>query len=362
MVGEAPTSVVGVGRLTMSEGRHAVQVSGPVEESLEVDLSAGFFDRWFKKPAWILNPKGEAVLDEMTVYYAERPRPAVHRFISGQSFVSRPHIDYLFEELPQTMEIDKRKESQIAKTVIRWLHEDDDKVFLAELGTDRNGALEFAERRLRRKPDQSRLLVHYMQQATEASAPRIEEFLKSGLGRRPVIVSWHRTYQMVAEMNGHDEGMAAQYDGYLRSEPKNGALLYLPADRARRGRSNRSLPAGHRRRSRAALALAGGRPQAAAETRWDECLRASARPGTWEWRKKTSATCPHQAGLATGQARALVDGYRNRLAFDSTRVSLLPQLCDALIASGQGERIPAEVGAWQARLPAELRSQIAEPL
>ena len=359
---EPPTSITGLGSLTVSEGRHRVQVSGPVEETLELEVIAGFFDRWFKKPAWILNPNGEAVLEEATIYYAEHPRPSDHRLIAGQSLVVRPHIDYLFEDPPQSVNIES-KNSVVTKTAIRWFQAEDDRAFLATLGTDRPGALTYAERRLRRKPDQSRLLTHYMEQAMDGSASRIEEFLKSGLDRQPVVVPWHRAYQTVAEMNGHDQGLAARYDGYLHSDPKSGALLYLRGriepDWASRVDLYRQAIAADPKLSWPWMALGA---QAAAEARWDECLRCIRKAEDLGIEEESLRSLPHQARMATGEAKTLVNEYRTRLATDPTRFILLLQLCDALAASGQGERIMSEVAAWQNRLPAEVQSQIAGPL
>ena len=55
----------------------------------------------------------------------------------------------------------------------------------------------------------------------------VEEFLKSGLDRRPVVIPWHRAYQAVAEINRTDQGLIAFYDGLNKAEPASGALLYL---------------------------------------------------------------------------------------------------------------------------------------
>ena len=42
-----PRSVDSLGRLTVVEGRHRVRMTGPVEETREIDVRSGFFDRWF---------------------------------------------------------------------------------------------------------------------------------------------------------------------------------------------------------------------------------------------------------------------------------------------------------------------------
>ena len=52
----------GLGRLAVSEGPHVIKVSGPVNETHNIALESGYFERWFSKPVWILNLGGEAVL------------------------------------------------------------------------------------------------------------------------------------------------------------------------------------------------------------------------------------------------------------------------------------------------------------
>jgi len=72
--GAAPIEISGRGQLPLAEGAHHVQVSGPVNEEYDVDVSAGYFDRWLKSPAWVLNVGGAAMLAEtQTVYAAVAP-------------------------------------------------------------------------------------------------------------------------------------------------------------------------------------------------------------------------------------------------------------------------------------------------
>ena len=85
---EPPVPISGKGVLTVGEGKHHLLMTGAVEQALDVDLTAGFFDRWFNKPLWVLNPGAEAVLQESTVYYAQNPRPGSPRLLVGQPFIA----------------------------------------------------------------------------------------------------------------------------------------------------------------------------------------------------------------------------------------------------------------------------------
>lgn len=100
--GGSAAEFAGDGVLTVAEGRHRLQVSGPVDERLEVDLAADYFARWFSSPAWILNVGGEAAFDQMTIFYARDPDPAQHHWIAGQSFIALPDVAYLFVDPPQS--------------------------------------------------------------------------------------------------------------------------------------------------------------------------------------------------------------------------------------------------------------------
>ena len=87
---QPPQTVADTGRIVLGEGRHRIQLSGAVDETHEVDLEAGYFDRWFSKPAWILIPGGEAALIEQTVTYSKNPTPPQQHLIVGRPFVAMP--------------------------------------------------------------------------------------------------------------------------------------------------------------------------------------------------------------------------------------------------------------------------------
>ena len=202
------------------------RLSGAVDETHEVDVQSAFFDRWFRKPVWVLNPGGEAVLEQGTLFYAENPPPSHHHLIVGRSFVTVPHVDYAFESPPAKLDL-KQKNGQVEKISMHRFQGPDADAFSATIALDRAAALDFAERRLRRQPEQEELLTQYLAATWQKDLARLEAFLKSGLDRRPVQVQWHRAYQAVGEINRHDADLLALYDRYLKAEPRNAALIYL---------------------------------------------------------------------------------------------------------------------------------------
>ncbi len=357
-VDDAPSQSVGAeGSLVVGEGTHRIRVAGPVDETLNVDLRAGFLDRWTHKPVWVLNPGGDAVIEEATLFYAPNPPPSTRRWIVGQSFLAFRHVDYAFETPPDKLQVEKSS-AQLEKTALRTISGQDVGAFSAELQGNRAGALTFAERRLSRNPEGGELLKAYTRELLThpKETPRLESFLKSKLDRRPLSVEWHRAYQTAAESRGHEAELPALYDRFLATDPRNGALIYL------RGRIDPDLTRrdDYYRRSIAAdpklgwpwMAL-GGRAEAVAD--WDECLRCVRKAEALNLKDDRLTAMSHVARLGKGEASGLAVDYRARLAADPFDPTAIVLLADALAASDQADQIEPAVAAWEARLPMEAR-------
>jgi tetratricopeptide (TPR) repeat protein len=359
-----PETVDHLGRLTLSEGRHTVRLSGPVDETREIDVGSGtgFIERWSHKPVWVLNPGGEAVLDEATLYYAKNPRPVDHHLLVGESFVVRPHVDYAFVDAPASMDV-KSRDGEIVKTALRRVDGMDDEAYLAALQTDRPGARTFAERRLRRHPGQSKLLLYYFGQTRPDERARVEAFLKSGLDHRPVVIEWHRAYQQLVEDEGQVSTLMALYDDYLKSDPASGALLYLrgridPDWDSQEAFYERSIEADARLPwPWMALAI-----RAASEARWDECLKDLNKARELQIDPDLIRERLHTARIATGDAERLVSEYRARLQADTTDLQAMVDLGDALAVAGHPEEIEPALVAMANHLPWQLQNQWNGPL
>jgi hypothetical protein len=310
----------------------------------------------------VLNPGGEAVLEEATLYYARNPQPAQHRLIVGRPFVALPHVDYAFEEPPRSISV-KGRNAQVVKTAVRRFDGPDVQAFAAASQSDREAALAFAEGRLRRRPDQDDLLKGYLDEAERREGPRVEAFLKSGLDRRPVLVAWHRAYQTAAERNGHDAALLALYDRALAAEPTNGALLYL------RGRVEPDWD-GQERLYRRAIEAAPrlGWPwlglglRAAAAASWADCLRDLRKARELKVDEDLLGQGLQIARLATGDAKSLVQEYRDRLARNALDLRTMMHLIEAMAATGPPEPVERELAAWENPLPAEVRGAFVGPV
>ncbi|HWE36735.1 MAG TPA: hypothetical protein VG406_09220 [Isosphaeraceae bacterium] len=361
--GPATTLGPGVGRVSLGEGRHRVKLGGAVDESHAIDVRSGYFRRWFGRPIWVLNVGGEAVLYEQTLYYAKQPKPSVHHLRVGEPFLAARWVDYPFESPPDHLKVNSGS-GEVVKTSVEWVQGFDADAFMAIQAAEPLKALTFAERRLKRAPDQAQLMNYYYGKAVNGGVPggpeRALAFLKSGLDRRPPSVRWHRAYQMLMQRDGHEAGLFAQYDRYLAADPKNAAFLYL------RGRIDPDWDRQDEYFARSTEAdpnlpwpwMARGM-QAASRARWAEAvplLRKARELGLIE----PGVQVVESTGrLATGEADAMVRELHTRLTSQPLDAEAAILLGDALVASGQADRIDTELNTWQNRLQGPDQSQLA---
>jgi hypothetical protein len=249
---EPPIEFTGFGALSVAEGRHRIKMTGAVEATSDVEVRTGYLERWVSKPVWVLNPGGEAVLAESTVYYAEFPQRPQQRLLVGRPFLYFRNVDYPFAQPPDQLEV--KKGQQLSKTALEWIQGQDADAFLNVCQTERAAAIAFAENRLKRFPDVDELLKAYLGQVRPEEISHVEEFLRSGLDRRPAVINWHRAYQGFAEMNGHDRELVPLYDGFLKAEPTSAVFRTSGAcQRRRRNAGDGALPVGKARGVRAAV-------------------------------------------------------------------------------------------------------------
>ncbi|WP_435018610.1 hypothetical protein TA3x_000592 [Tundrisphaera sp. TA3] len=361
--GSPPVAVGDGGQIVVAEGRHRLQLAGPVEETHEVELGSGFFERWTHSPFWCLNPGGEAVLEQVRVIYASIPQPPESTLIIGRPFVALPHVDYPFSDPPDQLRIKGRnKNKTVEKIAVLRVRGQDVGAFRAVVEGDRASALNFAEGRLRRDPDDD-LIDAYANETFRTDRARAEAFFKAGLARRPVSVSWHRAYQNMADHDGGQGRMIAEYDALIAQEPENGALLYL------RGRidpdPDRSLDF-YRRASAADPKLAW--PVMALGMhdlnlgRWDEALDALQKARGLGMDEPPLLRAIHAARMALGQSGELVGEYRGVLSSNPLDPQVATFLFDALAASGQPGAIEPELAAWLIRLPAPIQGTLGSAI
>jgi tetratricopeptide (TPR) repeat protein len=366
--GEPVTIGPGVGEVPVAEGHHKATFGGEggaaQTEPIEFDVDSTYWARFTGKPLWILNPGGEAVIQESRITYAEEPLPVENRLLTGNRFVAVEDVDYAFVEPPETIRLSRKGPKQVVKTAVQWVPLDDESTFDQLMGTDREAGLGYAERRLRKGPSNPALLESYIKSIrTQEEVPRVAAFLKTGRDRRPVDVAWLRADQSLdAAVGGDPAALRAWYDGAVAKEPNNGSLLYLrsrletdPA--AEREWIDRAIAAdpklGWPWRTIAGRALARGE--------WEECVRA-----VGEARSRGMTGDPdldemeHIARLGLGEASKLADAYHAALAANAHDHEKVPLLFDAMAALGQGDRIGDELTGWMSRLPMEAQTVLGD--
>jgi tetratricopeptide (TPR) repeat protein len=361
--GQPSTTVNGLGQLTVSEGPHVVKVSGPVNETRQIALDSSYFDRWFSKPAWVFNVGGEAVLEDVTHIYSARAIPGNRQLLVGESFIVRPHVDYIFTPAPNQLQT-KNKNQEITKTELGWFQGDDLSAFMEANGTNHKAAMDFAEKRLRRNPKQPELIKYYVGQGNEDERGRIEAFLKSELDRKPVNIPWHRAYQAVAGMNSQVDALLSQYDKYLEADPNNASFLYLRGridpDWAKQEVFYRKSIEADPKLGWPWLAVAS---RANAEARWNDCQEAALKARALNVEESDRiGEMLHEVAMAKGTAKSLVEQYRVAANSNLQDASAILFLIDALAASGRESEIEPALKTWLARLPVQLQGQVSAHL
>ncbi|MDG1897262.1 MAG: hypothetical protein P8J37_20390, partial [Fuerstiella sp.] len=99
-------------------------------------------------------------------------------------------------------------------------------------------AWSWAERSLRRNPDDQRLLKMLRASAPPEQMSRLRSLLESKLDHRPVALHWHRTYQNMPGVSRDYEKTLALYETFVQADPQNSVLIYL------RGRFDKNLQVG----------------------------------------------------------------------------------------------------------------------
>ena len=349
----APVDVVGRKSFAISEGTHRLAMTGPVNRQEVIELQSGYLLRWTFRPAWIFNVEKLTHVSKTVVKYSDPPQPSATEWLSDSELVYIPHVDYLFEQPPQQMKVDRRSQ------VIHKVHVDADAgdptaVFV---GLRQRGelavALTYAEGYLNQTPNAAQLLQLYT--ASDDSPEehqRVVDFLKAGLWRTPISISWHRAYQSLKEAIVDRESLAAEYDERLRDDPDNGALLYL---RGRTG-SNR---ADQMKFIRLAEKSGPGLGWPAYALAYDAANR-----GEWVVAKEYCDKCVmelhrdpsfralfHLVKLANGEAASLEEGYRRELLganyYDVINSAVM--LIDVLASQQKFDEADRSIQQWLAK-------------
>jgi tetratricopeptide (TPR) repeat protein len=217
----------GMLQIKLPEGHYHASIKGPIPQELDFDVHSSYFDRWVDKPLWMINVGGAMPILFESVTYAQDPPPAVVSVRYGQTFEYFPNITHPFEDLPKTVQM-KSGESRIL-THLEIFHGDGDKIFeFIKRKGNIGDPLKFAESYLLAHPDETKLVDHYVTEARRRrETGRLDRYLAVSLTNRPVSIEWHRAYQRLHDNTRDLTRLLSTYDGFLKDDPTNSALLYL---------------------------------------------------------------------------------------------------------------------------------------
>lgn len=315
------------GRATMavSEGRHQAEVTiGADADTVSFEVAVGWLDRFFKDPLFVLNVGGGAVICREQAFYSTRPEdhPSQYTFHVGQPYTAFADVDYAFQNLPETIQMDA-DQVVLPKTRV-WVLE---VAPAAVIGIDGLSAppedlMRFMESHLRADAAQDGLLVAYCEFAGGAGKlARCRDFLSRRLGDRPVRIEWHRYYQGLCEMTGRGEQMVGEYRRLAAAEPGSSDILYL---------LGRVLPSGREAAKCFEKAIAAD----------EKNLHA--------WLAKGFHN------LSRGDFAAARDAYERAGRLDPEHPRVRQQLVEAWLATRDYEALEADLGRWLSGNPLDF--------
>jgi Tfp pilus assembly protein PilF len=333
----------GLRTITLPEGHFHAAIHGPVEQALDFELRDSYFRRWFSHPLWLINVGGAALIQETIATYSQNPVPPELAFHTGQTFEQFRNVTHPFTPLPDSVQV----ESGGTRTLVGLKLFDGEPAGVFNYYRKRRGtseALTFAETWLRAHPQDETMMAHYTVTAQhQKQGERLDAFLRAGLTNRPVRVEWHRTYQLLHDRPAERPALLRQYDGLLQAEPASSALLYL------RGRLEIDRTAARDYFTRAS--------QADPQNKYPLFALAYDRMAAGEWSEASSFLIRAEklnprdlslihflfiTRLALGEAPALAEEWRQKLARDPLNLLVASERIDALAAANQPD------AAWSA--------------
>ncbi|GAB5439773.1 MAG: hypothetical protein Fues2KO_01220 [Fuerstiella sp.] len=276
-----PIAVDTFAQISVPEGSYSVRITGPVDKRHELKIESDFIERWTKQPAHIINVAGEALLNEATVYYAERILPSKSSY-RLQSVLNFEHVDFLFEDPPPRMDLAHPDDVRRVRAVL-WKGPTRTEAARLEnyllLKTDNPAvAYSYLKRKVSRHPYDDELVRTLSSDMPDYESVAVRQLLQRELERRPVPVELHIAYQDHPAVSRDYVGLRDLYAKLLKQHPDDVALTFLaarftaePADRCQLLEAAGKTNATNGR-------LAAYRAEvAAAASNWAEALHHSAR-------------------------------------------------------------------------------------
>jgi hypothetical protein len=208
-----------------------IQVEKNPSETVQVNISNKWYERFFSNKLFILNIAGAAVIMWEETTYSETPKPDdpyKYRLYVGESFITIDKVNFKFEPFPETISLESGEPELRTRVDIFRAAPNIMAAILVEADIAPPKILTFLEAHLGIIHEDESMLGTYLilsQRGNELQ--RALKFLEKELHQRPVWVEWHRFYQSARQVAGQKDKLIAQYDALLKKEPDNSDLLYL---------------------------------------------------------------------------------------------------------------------------------------
>ncbi len=198
-------------------------------DPVAVQLKAGFFSRASDRLVFLINPDRTALLSRDEVLYGDHSGPGggSSALLVGQQFYSFEDIDYAFTVPPHSISTSSRSERRtriVLDQPREGSNEERAKYVLEHRGKE--AAANYCYQLARLCPESNGLL---RLASSFVGKDRLLELSKRMLGRRPVLVGWHREYQELMKANEPNFDLVGQYRSLLKADPTNNSLRYLLA-------------------------------------------------------------------------------------------------------------------------------------
>jgi tetratricopeptide (TPR) repeat protein len=216
------------GELTM----HLKNTPFPMEPEV-VTVKTSFFTRPFTSPILVLNPdrlalliKEETVYSESNVDTFENPF-AIHH---GKFFYNFSGIDFPFQEFPEGIRVSSSADRVYRTRVYNFLPSaPDELVAVVSNWIEPEEQMHYFSRCLLFEPRNNHALyaLYGLSVALQLDPDFLILHLKQGLGKRPILVDWHRMYQTAMDRIDPDHDLTGEYNALVKAEPENRHLKYL---------------------------------------------------------------------------------------------------------------------------------------
>jgi hypothetical protein len=238
-------------RIEIAEGDVTMQISGAVLpiDDVTVRVSTPLLWRPFINRTFVLNPdKSALVLWEQTAY-SKNPTTTHDRYTLhvGQPLYEFSNIDFEFVPFPNQIHLSGRGTNTLRRRIDQDSGQPIEQVYgivAQEAGPQVAAEVLKARARFGSESEDLWRLLEVIVPPDELAA-----FVKPALARRPVLLHWHRAFQVAMQQKDSGGELLATYKEYLNQSPGDANLIYLAArleeDQARQeAEFHRALDAG----------------------------------------------------------------------------------------------------------------------